>query len=1011
MQQSMLHAVLPVIVLLLFAWADSASAQNRDVPVLAKPLEQAHVLILSSCSAGRPGAERYIGTINAALTAAGVRGEDIFVEYLDLGRRKDVATRRALRQLILAKYADTQFDALIILQQVALDFYLEELPSLAPQAPAFVALAEIPPAALASNRHFIVQSEQLDYRGTVKIALSMFPQTKRIVLLTGSGPGEVEKNTRVADELHGLYPALQVDLTSQMTMKEVEHMVTALPPGTIVLNGSMASEKGGMSLLPSEVVRRVSDASSVPVFVVFDTAMGEGPIGGSVFDIKQQGIAMGNIVLDVLQGRTVTDKPVTRVAPKPAPMFDWQQIQRWHADLSAMPDNTVYVKRPLTLWEINRDALLATAAAFLLLMVLVAALVWQIRRKAQTEAALMASEDRFRTMVENAPEAIIVYDVEAEKIVDVNINAERLTGRDRSQLLGGGLEQIMAPVQQDSRPLSESIRENNLRTLNGENRVFERTLRTPWGMDIECEVWLVLLPSNGRSLVRASMLDITERKKAEAELQKHRVHLEELVAARTEAVTVALEQAETANKAKSIFLSNMRHEIRTPMNAILGYNQLMQALPDLSPRLKGYIAIINRSSEHLLSIINDILEMSKIEAGRVVLQGADFNLRGLVKDVESMLSMRAQEKGLLLSCTVADDIPQTINADVTKVRQVLVNTLGNAVKFTDFGSVTLQVRLLYKQGDMYAIKIEIADTGPGIAAVDQDKVFGAFEQSESGLRRGGTGLGMTISRKYARMMDGDLSFTSVLGQGTTIHFTFKAHAGEAQLSAVPQEHFGRVIGVAAGAVVPKILLVDDVASNRDLLRLILENAGLHAVLEARDGNEALLTVSTWRPDVVLMDRRMPGMDGFAATRALRTMEGGQDLRIIMVTASAFEEDRQGAIAAGTDGFISKPFLEQEILQEIRRLFPALAFRYENQLESDPAGLAPAVLGAGVAAISPAVVERLLDLIECGDVVRFEQIIVEQIGESDPALCRHLTELAEKFDYGRIVELLAPAAKA
>jgi CheY-like chemotaxis protein len=373
--------------------------------------------------------------------------------------------------------------------------------------------------------------------------------------------------------------------------------------------------------------------------------------------------------------------------------------------------------------------------------------------------------------------------------------------------------------------------------------------------------------------------------------------------------------------------------------------------------------------------------------------------------------MRAQEKGLLLSCTVADDIPQTINADVTKVRQVLVNTLGNAVKFTDFGSVTLQVRLLYKQGDMYAIKIEIADTGPGIAAVDQDKVFGAFEQSESGLRRGGTGLGMTISRKYARMMDGDLSFTSVLGQGTTIHFTFKAHAGETQLSAVPQEHFGRVIGVAAGAVVPKILLVDDVASNRDLLRLILENAGLHAVLEARDGNEALLTVSTWRPDVVLMDRRMPGMDGFAATRALRTMEGGQDLRIIMVTASAFEEDRQGAIAAGTDGFISKPFLEQEILQEIRRLFPALAFRYENQLESDPAGLAPAVLGAGVAAISPAVVERLLDLIECGDVVRFEQIIVEQIGESDPALCRHLTELAEKFDYGRIVELLAPAAKA
>jgi signal transduction histidine kinase/CheY-like chemotaxis protein len=507
--------------------------------------------------------------------------------------------------------------------------------------------------------------------------------------------------------------------------------------------------------------------------------------------------------------------------------------------------------------------------------------------------------------------------------------------------------------------------------------------------------------------------EINERKHAEGEIIKLNAELEQRVTERTVQLEVAIKDlsiardvSEAATRAKSRFLANMSHEIRTPMNAILGYTQLMQRLPELTGKLKNYTTIIARSGDHLLALINDILEMSKIEAGSITLQAEDVNLRGLMRDIESMLKMRATEKGLALAFDINPRVPMAMHTDATKLRQVLVNIIGNAIKFTDQGSIDIRAIVQSSDAQTVVVGIEISDTGSGIAEHEKSKVFDPFEQTESGHRKGGTGLGMAISREYARMMGGDLTFDSTPGKGTTVHFTFIAQQRQDNVNDTPTVAAKSIRDLAPDSAQPKILIVDDVESNREILRLLLKDVGFTEIQEVSDGKKVQAVVKLWQPDIVLMDRRMPGMDGLQATRVIRELPEAQNTRVIMVTASAFEEDRRLALASGADGFISKPFHASEILHELHRVFPAIVYRYEDisntalplstgnhDWQADMAGM-----GAGLAS-------ELIDLIECGDIVRFEQVIAERLSDTAPLLCKHLQTLAAQFDYKNISAIL------
>jgi CheY-like chemotaxis protein len=360
----------------------------------------------------------------------------------------------------------------------------------------------------------------------------------------------------------------------------------------------------------------------------------------------------------------------------------------------------------------------------------------------------------------------------------------------------------------------------------------------------------------------------------------------------------------------------MSNEIRTPMNAVLGYSQLMLRDPALPPGAKANLNIINRSGEHLLGLINDVLDMSKIEAGRIELNPVTFDPYALLEDLTSMFRMRANSKGLKFDVVHgAESLPYMV-ADLGKIRQGLIILLSNAVKFTERGSVRLSVSLKQKQHNQLWLAAEVQDTGLGITPEEQSQLFRPFVQTQSGrTSQNGTGLGLALSREYVRMMGGEIELCSNAGAGSV--FRFEIPVEQSGASAPAEENANsHVIGLMTGQTVPKILIVDDEKYNRGWLNQLLTDVGF-SLREASDGEEAIQVWKEWKPQLILMDVRMPVMDGLAATRRIKSQGGNNETVIIAVTASALEEDRDTILDSGADDFLSKPCRGNELLEKIR----------------------------------------------------------------------------------------------
>jgi PAS domain S-box-containing protein len=391
--------------------------------------------------------------------------------------------------------------------------------------------------------------------------------------------------------------------------------------------------------------------------------------------------------------------------------------------------------------------------------------------------------------------------------------------------------------------------------------------------------------------------------------------------------------AENANRAKSDFLANMSHELRTPLNAILGFAQLMTRDAGLTAEQRENLETIGRSGEHLLGLINDVLELSKIEAGRVALQKECFDLHRLLDGLEEMFHLRAIEKGLMLIFDRAPDVPQYVRTDEGKLRQVLMNILGNAVKFTREGGITLRVgtkdqgTLRETEDQLLSLIFEVEDTGPGIAPEELDAVFDPFTQTASGQKsHEGTGLGMPISRQFVRLMGGDLTLSSELGIGSLFKFDFQVELADA--ADVPTaQPMRRVIGLEPDQPVYRLLVVEDREANRRLLVKLLAPLGFE-LREAVTGQEGIEVWQRWKPHLIWMDMRMPIMDGYAAARHIKATTQGQATVIIALTASAFESDRAVILSGGCDDYVRKPFREEEIYDTLTKHL-GVRFVYEE----------------------------------------------------------------------------------
>jgi PAS domain S-box-containing protein len=597
----------------------------------------------------------------------------------------------------------------------------------------------------------------------------------------------------------------------------------------------------------------------------------------------------------------------------------------------------------------------------------------------RAEQALRERESRIRRLVESNIVGVCFWDTEGG-IVEPNNAFLQMVGHRHEDSLPRWLD--MTPP--DWRHLDQLMFEELYKT--GSCHPFEKELFRRDGSRVPVLVGAAFLEGSREKGI-AFMLDLTERKRAEAEQQ-------------------ARQTAEAANQAKSAFLANMSHELRSPLNSILGFTRLMSRHAALPAELKDDLAAVLRSGEHLHTLINQVLELSKIEAGQATVTETDIDLVALLQEVQGMFNWEAQEKGVEIRLRHAP-AARPIRTDAVKLRQILVNLLSNALKFTRQGHITVGVVVspVPAQAPACRLAFAVSDTGIGIAPEALGNLFTPFSQADTGRQMlEGTGLGLVISRHFARLLGGDMRLESEAGKGTVVRFDIVAQALGAEHPLAPDR--GAVLpitGLAPDQPHYRLLVVDDYSEARQLLVRLLAPLGFE-VREAGNGREAVRLYESWGPDFIWMDMRMPVMNGRDATRHIKTLARAQQrtVAIVALTATSFEEERAAILAAGCDDCLRKPLREDEIFSMLRK---HLHVRF---VFGDAPGALAATAAPGRAALMalPASLLSSLDTalreLDCDAVTR----VIGEIRRCDEPLAQSLAVLAEAFQYERILELLS-----
>ncbi len=488
------------------------------------------------------------------------------------------------------------------------------------------------------------------------------------------------------------------------------------------------------------------------------------------------------------------------------------------------------------------------------------------------------------------------------------------------------------------------------------------------------------------------------RRRTNLILSEQKLRLEESA----EALHEAKEAADAANQAKSVFLANMSHELRTPLNAILGFSEMLARDRSASSEQKDKLNIINRSGGHLLSMINDILDLSKIEAGKITLEPQAFDLPGLLTDIREMFRSSVDSKNLTFDLGIEPDTARFAMADANKLRQILINLLGNAVKFTKQGGVRVRARSCSQDGRLW-LELTVKDSGPGIPPEDLHTIFDPFVQTGAKADVKGTGLGLTITRSFVELMGGSIEVESALGKGTLFHVTLPLEHAQAEAVATTKVSAPAVSGLAEGQPEWRILVVEDAPETRLLVTSLLSQAGF-TVQEAENGAQAVTIFEQWHPHFIWMDIRMPVMDGLEATRRIKATKAGKSTVIAALTAHALEEEKEVILAAGCDDFVCKPFREREIFEVMGKHLD-LRYVYEDELEeAEP--LKPDVVfhRKRLATLPHDLISRLRQAVVELDSPRILALI-EQISEQDASIGEALRAFANQLDYGRLRRLL------
>lgn len=636
-------------------------------------------------------------------------------------------------------------------------------------------------------------------------------------------------------------------------------------------------------------------------------------------------------------------------------------------DLLRKDGNTVHTIENFFL--INNDE--GKAVAF-------AMTVTDISDRKKAEQALHLSEYNFRSIFTNAAIGIDVVD-EDGNFVQVNEAMAKMLGYTVEELSS---KNIFAVTYQDDVKLSQSplleLFNGNQQTYRLEKRYVRKDGTVFWA-DLSVTPYYNIV--NNRKLAIGTIIDISHSKILQTELEQSR------------------EEAIKANKAKSEFLANMSHEIRTPLNAVIGFTELLESIVE-DPRQINYLESIKSGGKNLLMLINDILDLSKIEAGKMEFKYEPVNPYTLIGEIRQIFSLKIKEKDLDFIVEVDDEIPESLILDEVRVRQVIFNLIGNAIKFTETGFVKFCVKKIYSSDDTSRIDLTVSveDSGIGIPDDQHKRIFDAFQQQsgQSTRKYGGTGLGLTISKRLVEMMGGEIYLSSMLGKGSKFTFILRNVAIGASYN-LP--HIEDELDFESIEFEPaRIMIVDDVESNR---KLIYENfsSPVIEVLQAEDGQKAVLLASQFKPDLIFMDIRMPVMDGFEAARIIKTKKTTRGIKIVALTASVRSEDQENDYREYFDSYLRKPVLRSELFKELMKF---LRFRVVKVEETPPLNIALSAGQIKRPVLSGRQINELISLIDGDLKAKWDEAMLYQMSDEIEAFAHKVKSTGETFQINEMI---------
>ncbi|MBF0550351.1 MAG: response regulator [Deltaproteobacteria bacterium] len=894
----------------------------------------ARVLVLHSDQMNLPAYHLIDQGIQSRFDTAGAKPHNLYYEYMELSRFPSDSYLQELMNFYRHKYSGIKFDLIIAEDSETVSFLLKHGQELFPSVPVvFCAVwkAQMKFLSIGPNMTGVISEQGI--KGTLGVALKLHPQARRVMVISGmsaidqwlaeifrQGAGEFEKK-------------VEIIYLNKLPLEELLKTLGQLPDQTLVFYLTVFRDSAGQTFVPRDVLPLVSRASNAPVYGLLDSYLGYGIVGGHLIDHEAVGQRAAELGLRILRGEKPAD-----IAPigegTNTFMFDWRELKRWGLDEKDLPPGSVVRYRGHSPWEQYRWYFIGGAGFCLLEAMLIVFLIISRAARLKAEAELRLSESQYRLLADNVADVIWTLDNDY-RYTYISPSIRRLRGLDVEEALHETIEETMTP---ESYAIVLQKRQERLNNQSPEYpvRMEIKQYRKDGSM-----VWVesqvkALIDSDGQSIgIVGVSRDITERKTAE------------------EALCLAKEQAEQASRAKSQFLANMSHELRTPLSAIIGFITLLIG-DSLSPKQLEYASSIKQASDNLMLILNDILDFSKIESGKFEFEPHAFDMYGLVNQLIKTVGVLASNKGLRLRSNISPGLANIWRGDSNRLRQVLINLLGNAIKFTKTGSIELMVThdngncLISDETNSMVLLFAVRDTGLGIPMERIEEIFDPFTQVDTSTTKkyGGTGLGLAISKRLVELMGGKIWVESTVDVGSTFYFT-------AGLELVPESDMA--LFKKAGAeeepisIPPlKILLVEDDLLNRKFATEVLQGQG-HTVVAAVNGKEAMARLMVQPFDLILMDISMPEMDGVTVTKAIRETTSqlfDPHIPIIAQTAFALMGDRERFIAAGMNGYVTKPINIEDlntVIQEV--ILPAKLKRSESwdqtQDLASPAG-APSV---------------------------------------------------------------------